>query len=254
MTTAADWRCRRAELSRLIQHFQYGPYPPSPENVTGTLNGDRLTVKVEHGGKSISFDATVSLPNGSGPFPAFIVISSPMPGLTASAVNDKGIGYITIDPNGIAADAKPPRRGKLYDLYGSDSTTGALMAWGWATHRVIDALEETPRRQGRSDEDRGDQILPLREGGARRRCVRRARRPHGPRRVGRRRRRQLASGRGQIEDHIGWVADDHSHGVMTTREADAILGFAERFLLGKDVTTEQWDESASPPTLSWSAP
>jgi hypothetical protein len=57
-----------------------------------------------------------------------------------------------------------------------------------------------------------------------------------------------------IEDHIGWVADDHSHGVMTTREADAILGFAERFLLGKDVTTEQWDESASPPTLSWSAP
>jgi glucuronyl esterase-like protein len=42
-----------------------------------------------------------------------------------------------------------------------------------------------------------------------------------------------------IEDHIGWVAEDHSHGVMTTREADAILGFAERFLLGKDVTTEQ---------------
>ncbi|KYF90242.1 hypothetical protein BE20_18300 [Sorangium cellulosum] len=173
MTTAADWRCRRAELSQLIQHFQYGPYPPSPENVTGTLNGDRLTVKVEHGGKSISFDATVSLPNSSGPFPAFIVLSSLMPGLTASAINDKGIGYITIDPNGIAADAKPPRKGKFYDLYQAV----------WAAREVFEALG--------------------------------------------------------IEDHIGWVADDHSHGVMTTREANAILGFAERFLLGKDVTTEQ---------------
>ncbi|WP_437951480.1 hypothetical protein WME98_12105 [Sorangium sp. So ce296] len=38
-----------------------------------------------------------------------------------------------------------------------------------------------------------------------------------------------------IEDHIGWVADDHSHGVMTTREANAILGFAERFLLGGEI-------------------
>ncbi|WP_437315161.1 glucuronyl esterase domain-containing protein [Sorangium sp. So ce385] len=132
MTSAADWRCRRAELSQLIQHFQYGSYPPSPENVTGTLNGDRLTVKVEYGGKSISCNATVSLPDGSGPFSASIVVSSPMPGLTASAVDDKAFGYISIDPNGIAADAKPPRKGKLYDLDGSDSTTGALLAWDWA--------------------------------------------------------------------------------------------------------------------------
>ncbi|WP_437722435.1 hypothetical protein [Sorangium sp. So ce861] len=105
MAIAADWRCRRAELSQLIQHFQRGPYPPSPENVTGTLNGDR---------------------------------------------------------------------------------------------KVFEALG--------------------------------------------------------IEDHIGGITDHRSHSVMTTREANAILGFAERFLLGKDVTTEQWDESASPPILSWSAP
>ncbi|AUX36335.1 MULTISPECIES: dockerin-like protein [Sorangium] len=335
MASAADWRCRRAELSQLIQHFQYGPYPPSPENVTGTLNGDRLTVKVEHGGKSISFDATVSLPNGSGPFPAFIVISSLMPGLTASAVNDKGIGYITIDPNGIAADAKPPRKGKFYDLYGSDSTTGALMAWGWATHRVIDALEKTPdaridptkiavtgysrygkaalvagafdervaltvpagsgaggvgswrAAEGKSDVQTLSQIngeapqwfgdgfgasfsgktttLPfdahsivalvaprpiiVQEGKSDGWNNNRNGGPYQAIWAA----REVFTALG-IEDHIGWVTDDHSHGVMTTREANAILGFAEKFLLGKDVATEQWDESASPPTLSWSAP
>ena len=37
-----------------------------------------------------------------------------------------------------------PSSGKFYDLYGSNASAGALMAWAWGISRVVDALEKTP--------------------------------------------------------------------------------------------------------------
>jgi hypothetical protein len=55
-------------------------------------------------------------------------------------------------------------------------------------------------------------------------------------------------------DLIGWVTDDHTHGVMTTRELNAIMDLADRVLNGKSGITTTFDQSAPPPTISWSQP
>jgi hypothetical protein len=141
----ADWPKRREELSQLIQKYQYGPYPAKPDKVTGTLNGNTLNVKVDYKGKSINYNVTITRPQGDGPFPAMVLISSMMPGINAQNLSPRGVATIVFQPTEIAADAKNPlRAGKLYTLYGTDCKTSALMGWGWGIHRVIDALESTP--------------------------------------------------------------------------------------------------------------
>ena len=145
MKSKADWSKRREELSLLIQKYQYGPYPAKPDKVTGTMNGDTLNVKVDYQGKSINYNVRMSRPQGDGPFPAIVLISGMMPGLNAQTLNARGVATLVLQPNEIAADAKNPlRAGKLYTLYGTDCKTSALMGWGWAVHRIIDALETTP--------------------------------------------------------------------------------------------------------------
>jgi hypothetical protein len=145
MKAKADWTKRREELSQLIQKYQYGPYPAKPDKVTGTLNGNVLNVKVDYKGKSISYNLTITLPQGEGPFPAMFTISALMPGINAQNLNPRGVATIVFQPNDMASDAKArPRDGKFFSLYGADCKTGALMAWAWGIHRAIDALEATP--------------------------------------------------------------------------------------------------------------
>lgn len=70
ITSRADWRCLREETKRLAEKFVYGEKPPKPSSVTGTVSSTGITVNVSHNGRSSSFSASVSLPSGTGPFPA----------------------------------------------------------------------------------------------------------------------------------------------------------------------------------------
>lgn len=59
------------------------------------------------------------------------------------------VATITLPVDTIAQQMDPSSRNKgvFYDLYGTpegNSTAGALIAWAWATSRVIDALEQHP--------------------------------------------------------------------------------------------------------------
>jgi hypothetical protein len=90
MKSEADWPKRREELSQLIQKYQYGPYPAKPDKVTGTLNGNKLNVKVDYKGKSINYNVTITLPQGDGPFPAMVLISAMMPGINAQNLIPRG--------------------------------------------------------------------------------------------------------------------------------------------------------------------
>jgi hypothetical protein len=139
ITTKAEWTCRRAEISALMQEFVLGKKEPVP-NVTGSFSGNSITVNVSNGSNSISFSASISLPSGSGPFPAII-------GIGGNSLNSiSGVATISFPNNEIAAqnDTGSRGQGKFYNLYGSGHSAGALMAWAWGVDCLITALEQTP--------------------------------------------------------------------------------------------------------------
>lgn len=144
ITLKSDWRCRRAEIGAQAQQYELGSKPAAPEKIVGRLNGDTLTVTVEQNGKTLTFDAVITLPEiGTPPYPAMIGMGAVS--LDKTALLDLGVALITFPNNDIAEqlNAQSRGKGKFYDFYGSDHSAGAMMAWSWGVSRMIDALEIT---------------------------------------------------------------------------------------------------------------
>jgi hypothetical protein len=148
MTTKAEWRCRREEIRKLAEKFAYGTKPPPPATVTGTVSRTSITVNVTDGGKSSSFTASVVLPtSGSAPYPAIIVYGGASFGapLDSSVINSEGVALINYDPysTGQEGTGRANKAGAFYTVYGSTSTTGLLVAWGWGVSRIIDVIAKS---------------------------------------------------------------------------------------------------------------
>jgi hypothetical protein len=136
VTTKDAWACRREELKALFQHYELGPKPPKPSSVTATLSGTTITITCSQSGKSISFAPTIKYPTtGTAPYPAIIAL------VGGSIPQPAGVAMISYNVEEIAPDDPPHGVGKFFDLYGSSSATGGLMAWAWGASRIIDALE-----------------------------------------------------------------------------------------------------------------
>lgn len=138
VTTKAQFDCRAQEISKALQQYELGDYPPPPDSVKGTLSGNTLTVAVTVGSKSVSFTASVSKPAGNGPFPAIITIggsSLPIPNTVAT---------VNFGNDAFAAQSSGSSRGQgtFYTLFGASHSAGALTAWAWGVDRVVDALEQ----------------------------------------------------------------------------------------------------------------
>ncbi|KAJ7662445.1 hypothetical protein B0H17DRAFT_1162939 [Mycena rosella] len=128
IVTTADWACRSAEISTLLQMDELGTMPGTPQSVTATFSGNTLTITVTDGGKSISFAPTITYPStGAAPFPAIIGYN--------------GISFPT--PAGVAQQRRHGG-GKFFTLYGSNASAGAMMTWAWGVRRIMDGLEKTP--------------------------------------------------------------------------------------------------------------
>ncbi|KAH6847546.1 hypothetical protein B0I37DRAFT_147150 [Chaetomium sp. MPI-CAGE-AT-0009] len=144
ITTKADFECRRAEISKIMQQYELGVYPPAPDKVEASMSGTGITVKVTVGSKSISFTASIRKPSGSGPFPAIIGIggaSIPIPNTVASITFNN-------DEFGAQQGGGSRGRGKFYDLFGSGHSAGSLTAWAWGVDRLIDGLEQVGAASG----------------------------------------------------------------------------------------------------------
>ncbi|KAK4159424.1 hypothetical protein QBC43DRAFT_129858 [Cladorrhinum sp. PSN259] len=138
ITTKADFECRKQEISKILQQYELGTYPPAPDSLTASMSGNSITVKVTVGSKSISFSASIKKPSGSGPFPAIIGIggsSIPIPSSVAT---------ITFGNDAFGAQSGGGSRGRglFYDLFGSGHSAGSLTAWAWGVDRLIDGLEK----------------------------------------------------------------------------------------------------------------
>jgi hypothetical protein len=143
ITTAADWTCRRAEIKKLAERFVYGEKPAKPAAVTGTVSATGVTVNVTHNGRSAAFSAGVSLPAGTGPFPAVVVVGGF--GADTATIRAAGAAVITYDPYAVGREGTPRsnKQGAFYSIYGNTSSTGLLAAWAWGVSRIIDVIEQS---------------------------------------------------------------------------------------------------------------
>ncbi|KAJ7187013.1 Glucuronoyl esterase catalytic domain from Hypocrea Jecorina [Mycena filopes] len=140
VVTTADWACRAAEISTLLQMDELGTMPGTPQSVTASFAGNTLTITVTDGGKSISFAPTITYPStGTAPFPAIIGIG----GISIPAPAGVAIINFNNDDMGLQNDASSRGQGKFFQLYGSNASAGAMMAWAWGVRRIMDALEKT---------------------------------------------------------------------------------------------------------------
>jgi len=147
MTTTAEWRCRRQEILRQAERYVYGTKPPKPEQVTGTVSGDSITIDVQDGDKSTSFSVTVDLPTtGTAPYPVLFSLGSGFFGFAHNdLVKNEGVAIVTVNPYDIGDESgsRGSKKGAFYDIYGAKSTTGLLVAWSWGVSRIIDVIEQS---------------------------------------------------------------------------------------------------------------
>ena len=139
VTTKAQWKCRREEISALLEEVELGEKPRNPEKVEGSYSGGSLKVTVTDKGKTISFSVKIS---GAGtkdaPKPAII-------GFSGGSLDYSGLNIATISFNQDDITPEGTRsNGNFHKIYGSNPSSGALIAWAWGISRLVDALEKTP--------------------------------------------------------------------------------------------------------------
>ncbi|KAK7753071.1 4-O-methyl-glucuronoyl methylesterase [Diatrype stigma] len=137
VTTKDEFTCRQAEISKILQQYELGDYPPPPDDLKATLSGNTLSVAITVAGKSATISASLKKP-GTSPGPAVIGIggsSLPIP---------SNIGSITFPNDAFAAQNGGGSRGQgaFYTLFGNTHSAGALTAWAWGVDRVVDGLEQ----------------------------------------------------------------------------------------------------------------
>jgi hypothetical protein len=146
MTKKSEWRCRRAEMKKVVEKYIHGPKPGAPEMVSGTVSATSISVTVTQGGNSISFSVSVSMPAGAAR-PAPIIIGAGGSNLRASILTAEGVATGNYNHNDLASETS--RSGKFSQLYPGTSAS-AQTAWAWGISRVIDVLV-AEKAAGRND-------------------------------------------------------------------------------------------------------
>ncbi len=178
ITAPAEWRSRRVELLELLQQYEYGHIPAAPETVSARplcvfglpenleLVGEHLYLTTHP--LELSFNIRLYLPLGQpGPFPVIIdgddcerFLSN---GFIHTAIR-RGYALALYNRTEVVPDHPGPRDYGLYSaIPGGDY--GALAAWAWSYHRVVDYLltrpEIDPGRIGVTGHSRGGKTALL---------------------------------------------------------------------------------------------
>lgn len=150
VSSVEEWETRRAELAIIAQNVEFGIKPDIPSAISSVwseMKGSgmkKITVSCSENGENVSFKCTIEYPEtGSGPFPAVIGIGYSF--LNNSDFLEQGVAVISFPNDSIAAQGRNSDRGKgiFYEIYGSDHSAGAMIAWAWGVSCLIDALEDS---------------------------------------------------------------------------------------------------------------
>jgi hypothetical protein len=62
--------------------------------------------------------------------------------LDSSVINSEGVALINYDPLAAGMEGTPRnnKQGAFYDIVGSNSSAGLLIAWGWGASRILDVI------------------------------------------------------------------------------------------------------------------
>ena len=144
ITTKDQWRCRRAEIKAIMEHWVSGPKGAPPATLTATLSGNTLSVVSTQNGASITLTSTISKPSGAGPFPVVIGMNTATGSLPSSLFTGRGVATMvfnsmTLVPNSINVTRGA---GTYFTMY-PDTQAGAMIEWAWGVSRLIDGLYKT---------------------------------------------------------------------------------------------------------------
>jgi len=140
-TNFSDWQSRRAQIKREIEHYEIGPKPPRPENLTATYTNGVLTVLVSVGTNTLTLTSTVSVPSGDGPFAAVIGMNSLNGSLPADIFTNRSIARIAFRHNQVVTYGSKNASDPFYRLYPDLFHAGQYSSWAWGVSRIIDGLE-----------------------------------------------------------------------------------------------------------------
>lgn len=140
-TSFASWSHRRAEIKAEIEHYEIGPKPDRPENMTASYSGGTLTVNVTVNGNTLTLTSAVTLPPGDGPFPAVIGMGRGTGSLPSNLFTRRDIATIAFNFGQVMAHTQTRGREPINKLYPDLTYMGAYSAWSWGVSRLIDGLE-----------------------------------------------------------------------------------------------------------------
>ena len=144
ITTKEEWQCSRQLISANMQHWELGTRPPPPAYVTSSIlpNDSGMLIVAGHDSTNvINFTVSIRLPSGgTAPYPA--MLGAGQVSLNQSQLLSLGVAILAFDTSAIAQQNGALSRGigKFYDLYGSNHSAGALIAWSWAASLIMDQL------------------------------------------------------------------------------------------------------------------
>ena len=146
-----DWEKRRAEIVRELQHYEIGEKPMvDKKDIEASLDGNKLTVKVTRNGETLEISATITYPEGDGPFPLMIGASNnalPRQFFTERKIAQMNFRESQVNSysqmGGMMGGGQKKDRGDYeFDrLYPELVDNGAYSMWAWGVSRLIDGLE-----------------------------------------------------------------------------------------------------------------
>jgi len=155
VSSPEDWPARRAELLEALQAIQYGHLPPPLAVAARRLDSATYSreqgliathYRLTAGTGELSLPLTVCTPAGAGPFP--VVVGDGHSRHLADGVllvaARRGYALAIFSRDGLAPDnpGDAGDRGLCSVFPGGDF--GALAAWAWGYHRVVDFLQHLP--------------------------------------------------------------------------------------------------------------
>jgi hypothetical protein len=141
-TSFEDWCHRRSEIGAEFEHYEIGTKPVRPDSITASYSGGVLTVIVTKNGKTLTLTSQISLPEGTGPFPAIIGMNSGTGSLPADIFTSRNIATITYHHDQVTVYNAPQASDPFYKLYPELWThSGQYSPWAWGVSRIIDGLE-----------------------------------------------------------------------------------------------------------------